>query len=46
VMHAARSLGAKQVTVLHHTNSADVTGERERAGYVVGYLAAAITQPA
>jgi AmmeMemoRadiSam system protein B len=46
VLYAAHSLGADQVTVLHHTNSGDVTGERERAGYVVGYLAAAITKPA
>ncbi len=46
LLHAARSLGADRATTLHHTNSADVTGERQRASYVVGYLAAAITKPA
>ncbi|MBI5301853.1 MAG: AmmeMemoRadiSam system protein B [Chloroflexi bacterium] len=38
---AAKALGADRVRVLHRTNSGDVTGEREHADYVVGYLAAA-----
>jgi MEMO1 family protein len=41
-MLAAKSLGANRVQVLDLTNSADVTGERVNAEYVVGYLAAAI----
>jgi len=39
---AARARGADRVRVLHRTNSADETGERARAEYVVGYLAAAV----
>jgi hypothetical protein len=39
---AAQTLGADRVRVLQLTNSGDVTGERERAEYVVGYLAAAV----
>jgi MEMO1 family protein len=39
---AAKTLGADRVRVLHRTNSGDVTGERERAQYVVGYMAAAV----
>ncbi len=39
---AAKALGADRVRVLHRTNSGDVTGERERAQYVVGYMAAAV----
>lgn len=39
---AARALGANRARVLQRTNSGDVTGERERADYVVGYMAVAI----
>ena len=39
---AAQTLGADRVQVLHRTNSGDVTGERERAEYVVGYMAAGV----
>lgn len=39
---AAKALGADRVRVLHRTNSGDVTGERERAPYVVGYMAAGV----
>jgi AmmeMemoRadiSam system protein B len=39
---AAQALGANRVRVLHQTNSGDVTGEREHAEYVVGYLAAGV----
>ena len=39
---AAKSLGAQRARVLHRTNSGDVTGERERAEYVVGYMAAGV----
>ncbi len=39
---AAKTLGADRVRVLHRTNSGDVTGERERADYVVGYMAAGV----
>jgi len=42
VLHAARALGADTVQVLHHTNSGDVTGQRGRGQYTVGYMAAAI----
>ncbi len=38
----ARALGADRVRVLHRTNSGDVTEERDRASYVVGYLAAGV----
>jgi len=38
----AQKLGANRVQILHQTNSGDVTRERERANYVVGYLAAGI----
>lgn len=41
---ASRRWGAERVTVLHHTNSGDVTGDR--TGYVVGYAAAAMLGPA
>lgn len=37
---AAKELGADRVRVFQRTTSADVTGEREHADYVVGYLAA------
>lgn len=39
---AAQQLGADRVRVFHRTTSADVTGEREHADYVVGYLAAGV----
>ncbi len=42
VMLASRLLGADTVTVLHRTNSGDVTGTKH--GYVVGYVSAAISQ--
>jgi AmmeMemoRadiSam system protein B len=42
VLHAARALGADSVKILDHTNSGDVTGERSRGQYTVGYMAAAI----
>jgi AmmeMemoRadiSam system protein B len=41
VLHAARGLGADAVSVLHHTNSGDVTGQRRAGQYTVGYMAAA-----
>lgn len=39
---AARARGANRVRVLHRTNSGDVTGEREHADYVVGYMAVGV----
>lgn len=39
---SAHKLGADRVEILERTNSGDVTGERERANYVVGYLAASV----
>jgi AmmeMemoRadiSam system protein B len=42
VLHAARTLGADAVEVLHHTNSGDVTGQRWSGQYTVGYMAAAV----
>lgn len=42
VLHATRAMGADRVQVLHHTNSGDVTGERQAGSYTVGYMAAAI----
>ncbi|MDZ7270519.1 MAG: AmmeMemoRadiSam system protein B [candidate division KSB1 bacterium] len=44
LLHAARLLQADTVTVLAQTNSADATGVR--GGYVVGYVAAAVSRPA
>lgn len=41
-LFAARALGANRVRVLHRTNSGDVTGEREHADYVVGYMAVGV----
>jgi AmmeMemoRadiSam system protein B len=41
VLHAARSLGADAVQVLHHTTSGDVSGDRRPGQYTVGYMAAA-----
>ncbi len=38
----AQKLSANRVQILHRTNSGDVTGERERANYVVGYMAAGV----
>jgi len=42
MLHAARALGADAVEVLHHTNSGDVTGQRQSGQYTVGYMAAAV----
>jgi AmmeMemoRadiSam system protein B len=42
VLLAAQVLGADRVRVLHRTNSGDVTGERNRAQYVVGYMAVGV----
>ncbi len=42
VLHAARSLGADAVRILHQTNSGDVTGQRWKGQYTVGYMAAAV----
>lgn len=42
VLLAARARGANRVRVLHRTNSGDVTGEREHADYVVGYMAVGV----
>jgi AmmeMemoRadiSam system protein B len=39
---AAQAVGADRARVLHRTNSGDVTGERDRASYVVGYMAAGV----
>lgn len=39
---AARALGANRARVLQRTNSGDVTGERDRADYVVGYMAVGV----
>lgn len=39
---AAHQLGANRARVFQRTNSGDVTGERDRADYVVGYLAAGV----
>lgn len=46
VVHAARALGADAVAILHHTNSSEVTGERRRGQYTVGYMAAALYRSA
>jgi AmmeMemoRadiSam system protein B len=40
----AQALGADRATVLHHTNSGDVTGNRRPGNYTVGYMAAAVYQ--
>jgi len=40
----AQALGANRATVLHYTNSSDVTGNRRPGSYIVGYMAAAIYQ--
>jgi AmmeMemoRadiSam system protein B len=42
VLHACRELGADAVEILDHTNSGDVTGQRQAGQYTVGYVAAAI----
>lgn len=42
LLHAARSLGADTVKILHQTNSGDVTGQRRAGQYTVGYMAAAV----
>ena len=43
---AAKALGANRAQVLHRTNSGDVTGERDLADYVVGYMAVGIYKSA
>ena len=40
----AQALGANRATVLHYTNSGDVTGNRRPGSYTVGYMAAAVYQ--
>ena len=40
----AQALGANRATVLHYTNSGDVTGSRRPGSYTVGYMAAAVYQ--
>ena len=40
----AQALGANRATVLHYTNSGDVTGDRRPGSYTVGYMAAAVYQ--
>ena len=42
VFHAGQALGANQAKVLYHTNSGNVTGDREPGQYTVGYMAAAL----
>ncbi len=42
---AAKQLGAQRARVLYRTNSGDVTGERGRGRYTVGYMAAAVYKP-
>jgi AmmeMemoRadiSam system protein B len=42
MLTAAKQLGADGVQVLHHTNSGDVTGERNPPHYIVGYMSAAV----
>ena len=42
VLHASKALGAGAARVLYHTNSGDVTGQRGRGQYTVGYMAAAV----
>ncbi len=41
VLHTAKLLGATSVRILHHCNSGDITGERER---VVGYMSAVVVR--
>lgn len=42
MLHAARTLGADAVEVLHHTNSGEVTGQKGLGQYTVGYMAGAV----
>jgi AmmeMemoRadiSam system protein B len=42
MLTAAKQLGADRVQILHHTNSGDVTGDRNPPHYIVGYMAAAV----
>ncbi len=44
VLDVTKQLGANQVKVLCHTNSADITGEKQAGQYTVGYLSAAMIQ--
>ncbi len=41
-LHTARAVGATRVQVLGYTTSGDVTGDRQRGAYTVGYVAAAV----
>jgi MEMO1 family protein len=45
-LHAGKGLGADRATILHHTTSGDVTGQRRTGQYTVGYMAAAIYKSA
>lgn len=45
LLHAAQSLGANATQILYHTNSGDVTGQRQSGQYTVGYLSAAVYRP-
>lgn len=40
-MTAAKLMGGKDVTVLEHTSSADITGQK--TGWIVGYMSAIVT---
>jgi len=42
VVDVAQQLGANRCVVLNQTNSGDVTGEKSKGQYTVGYLSAAI----
>lgn len=37
-------LGARELTILDHRNSGDITGEKGRGQYTVGYLSAVVTE--
>jgi AmmeMemoRadiSam system protein B len=44
VLDVTKRLGADRFKVLCHTNSGDVTGEKQPGQYTVGYLSAAVIQ--
>ncbi len=44
VVDTAQRIGANKLIVLHHTNSGDVTGEKQPGQYTVGYLSAVIVK--
>ncbi len=44
VLDVTKRLGANQVKILYHTNSGDITGEKQTGQYTVGYLSAAMIQ--